>query len=355
MARKIIFFLCIGIGLFCLTTAHADEPDENDLKLESGVFYTIQKGDTLWDISELFFDSAWIWPDLWEKNKDIANPHWIYPNNRIRIYGREGQMEPPKPGPKIKAPVGAALVGAAASVAPPPPLSPGGASYDYFGVNMVGFIRKKPVIPSATVFKVKDGWVMASDRDLVYVRPERGGQGELEKGKRYTVYRNLGRVKDPETKKIIGIQHYIVGVVEIIRTEPKYSIGKIVKSFRHIEVDDLLMPYDERSPKITLTEGIPGFRGKIIGTEEHLELFAHRDVVFVDKGRNDGVEIGQQYSAYYQDEEFVDAEREQAVLLAPVNFGKILIVRTEETTSTAVVTKTHKAIEPGDKVHTPLR
>ena len=47
--------------------------------------YTIQKGDTLWDLSQKFLNSPWYWPKIWSLNPGIENPHWIYPGNRIRV------------------------------------------------------------------------------------------------------------------------------------------------------------------------------------------------------------------------------------------------------------------------------
>ena len=57
---------------------------------ESGYYYTVQKGDTLWDLSERFADSPWLWPDLWSYNDQISNPLWIYPGERIRLFYHKG-------------------------------------------------------------------------------------------------------------------------------------------------------------------------------------------------------------------------------------------------------------------------
>jgi len=76
-------------------------------------------------------------------------------------------------------------------------------------------------------------------------------------------------------------------------------------------------------------------------------------VVFMDKGRQEGVKVGQSYSIYYQEEEYPDPKEKESILLSPVDFGKILVLRTEETTATALVTMAQKAIEPGATIRTP--
>jgi len=55
------------------------------LKKNYSEVYIIQKGDTLWDISDKFLDSPWYWPKIWEMNKYITNPHWIYPGNELKF------------------------------------------------------------------------------------------------------------------------------------------------------------------------------------------------------------------------------------------------------------------------------
>lgn len=39
--------------------------------------YTIQPGDTLWDISVTFFGNGHYWPKVWQMNDEITNPHMI--------------------------------------------------------------------------------------------------------------------------------------------------------------------------------------------------------------------------------------------------------------------------------------
>ena len=338
MVFQIIVCFCVAIsaGSMRPVCVHSEEPAEKRLKLQSGVHYTIEKGDTLWDLSEHFYDSPWVWPDLWEKNQQIPNPHWIYPGERIRLLSREKletTVQPaPQPGPAME---------------PEPPEPP---YYSYPAINSVGFIRKKPVSPSGAIFKVREDKVMISQRDLVYVRPI--GKMAFEPGDRFIVFRTFKPLKDEDANTLIGVQHYILGVVEITEVEPKFSPARVLQSFRHIELNDLLMPYEPRSPKITLTESKEGLKGKIIAAEEHQGIFADT-VVFIDRGSKDGVKVGQSYSIYYQEKVRIDPKTEEDIVLPPVDYARIIILRAEDTTATALITKAEKAVHPGAKIHAP--
>jgi len=56
--------------------------------------YVIKKGDTLWDLSEKYLDDPYQWPDLWQRNQYITNPHLIYPGNALRLEGGPGYARP---------------------------------------------------------------------------------------------------------------------------------------------------------------------------------------------------------------------------------------------------------------------
>ena len=53
--------------------------------------YTVQEGDTLWEIAAKFLDSPWRWPELWDRNAYISNPDLIYPGDRLRLRLVDGQ------------------------------------------------------------------------------------------------------------------------------------------------------------------------------------------------------------------------------------------------------------------------
>jgi len=337
-----ILSLCVTVAGQWLSpvAAWAEERQDKTYPLDAGLYYTIKKGDTLWDLSQHFFDSPWIWPDLWEKNQQIPNPHWIYPGNRIRIYNREGleTVEIPRT-PALEAPTAAS---------PDEKQEP---SYFYYpAIDSVGFVRKTPLTSYGTITKVIIVKELISEWDMVYVRPGKNATFKL--GDRFTIYRTLEAVRDPVTDARLGVQYYIVGVLEIIEVAQPYSTAKVIKSYRHIEDDDLLIPYKARSSKIAISDSQKPFDGKIVGVEEARELVADQDLVFIDKGQKDGIKIGQYYSVYYQPE-VLDEKDQTKALLPPSDVGRILVLHVEETTATALVTATKKVIEVGEKLRTP--
>ncbi len=139
-----------GLFIFCLiflttfqaaafeTGTHQNTPSvEFDPDSDSGFYYTIQKGDTLWDLSQKFYHSQWDWPGLWEMNQDIKNPHWIYPGNKIRLFLKKETAGYQK-APEVR------------------PVTDVDPSFVFSGMDYTGFIRKTAVPALGTITREKN-------------------------------------------------------------------------------------------------------------------------------------------------------------------------------------------------------
>src|SRR6478609_8403779 len=52
--------------------------------------HLVQRGDTLWDLCNRYYQNPWAWPKVWSYNPQIANPHWIYPGDQLRLTSATG-------------------------------------------------------------------------------------------------------------------------------------------------------------------------------------------------------------------------------------------------------------------------
>jgi LysM domain len=336
---QVMTVLCILAAMIIFPVNLFGQETTKTVEQETGFYYTVHKGDTLWGLSSRFSDNPWLWPDLWSENRQISNPHWIYPGERIRLFHLKGVktfakknlVENPS---KAEEPAKEMLY------------------YFYSPINRIGFIRKHPITPYGTIFKVRDDKDLISVGDTVYIRPDAGHS--LVPGTRYTVYRALPPIVDQQTKALIGTQHYLTGVVEIEKKEPKFVVAMVVHSYRTIAVNDLLMPYKKRSPRIALVQSKTGLTGEIIGSEEREDNMGDHSVAFIDKGDQDGIKIGQSYSIYYQEQGNPGGSSNENISLTPVVYGSVLVLHTEKSTSTVLITQAEQSVHPGTKIESPV-
>jgi len=304
--------------------------EDHITRTETGFYYTIQKGDTLWDLSRQFSDSPWVWPDMWSRNNpQILNPHRIYPGQKILIYKKDWagaeNMERPSP----------------------PPMKSHNRAFSE--IDRVGFIKPTAVPHYGTIFKSKDDLALIDQGTMVYIYPEPGAPA-LTVGGQYTLFRTFDRITSPKTKEIIGVQHLLTGVLEITSVEPEFAIGNVIASYRDILINDRLMPYVQRNADIPVRPGVAGLSGLVIKPEEEEVLIGENAIIFIDKGENDGVLPGQEYAIFLQESARPNPDEIRQVTLAPLHIGKLMVLHTEAATSTVLVTNSKEQILSGNIV-----
>lgn len=359
----------------------AEAQPEDEVDSQSGVYYTVKKGDTLWDLSRRFSNDSWQWPGMWGNNEQLTNPHRIYPGQRIKLFSRSDieqvkkleeevvveevpELVEPEETEKVVETVDTLEIEPTPETVTKEEAPINLPFYHYSRINSVGFMKKKAFDSHGYIFKVKGiGKLMLSKGDEVYIKESKGIS--LTPGAKYHTYETNSpsfikkklkenKIFGSDTKKTaVGTQHVLTGVVEIIGKKSGYAIAKIIKSYRTVRLKNFVMPYVKRSPDITLSASVEGLSGQIISADDQQGMFGDNSIVFVDKGSSSGMKTGQMYNIYYPEEkdsaEFIGGDK----LFIPVDFASFIVLHTEEHTSTVFIISSYKSISPGDRWHYP--
>ena len=120
--KKICSGLLVLLAAWFVSLVHAQVALRSDYPST----YTVVQGDTLWDISGLYLNSPWLWPEIWQVNPQVANPHLIYPGDILTMIYIDGRPRlvvnrgPMKLSPSIRtSPLGAAIPAIPADAAVP--------------------------------------------------------------------------------------------------------------------------------------------------------------------------------------------------------------------------------------------
>lgn len=207
-----------------------------------GIVHTVVPGDTLWDLSAKYMGSPWRWKEIWELNRFVTNPHYVYPGIRIVIVPsgpREAALLVEPPG--IAEPVAAAMA--------PPPSAAGAAARDaYLDLPAVDMIRAGQFVAErprgiGKIVGGKDPKVGFSTDDTVFLALDR----QVPAGQLLAVYRVRGPLDVDGRHVRSGYVKYLVGVVQVGPVEDGRPTAKVRDSFIDLTREDLI---SEELPEI---------------------------------------------------------------------------------------------------------
>lgn len=313
--------------------------------------YTVIKGDTLWDISGKFLEHPWQWPELWRNNPHIQNPHWIYPGDtlyfsyvngepRLSLTPGEGYGESPNLVPHIRE----------SAIEQAVPMIPVDAIAQFLSSPKVMSAEEMALSPYVLDFA--DEHLIAGNGDRVYVRAI-----ENPVGLGYTVYRQGKPYISPETQEILGYEaQYIADTM--IETAGDPATLRITKSASEVRRGDRLMPSAEGEMALNYFPRPPEHqvRGSIIRVMGGVSQIGQHNIVVIDKGKADGLEVGHTLDIYKRGRIVTDriqSDEAVQVKLPDELAGVLMIFRPFERVSYALVMKATAAIHVLDRVQTP--
>lgn len=319
------FFASVILALL-LSNAHGEEVTLNPKHPNS---YVVVKGDTLWDIAGRFLSRPWQWPAIWKVNPQIENPNLIYPGDIISLSYENGSpiLNLTRGGLQhlggrdFKAFPGVREYEHDNAI-PPIPLD---AIQQFLSRPRV--VSEREIEQAAYVVGSQDSHLASGVGGRIYIRAlEQLGAAK------YSVFRPGGPYRDPDTNAILGYEALHVGDVSIEKLGDP-ATGVLTWTNREVLDGDRVMPQEQQE----YLEFIPhapaaAIDGKIISVIDGVSQIGQFNVVVLNKGSADGLEPGH-VLAIHQAGEIIDDQLGTAMAAKKRNEE---LLRAEEENPSAV-------------------
>lgn len=350
--------------------------------------YVVRKGDTLWSISARFLQKPWQWPQIWQDNPQVRNPHLIYPGDELVLSGNRVGHGSGSIGPHARATdLGEAIA--------PIPLS-----------DLKQWLKNTRIVGeddyknAPHVVGIEENRLRGTTGQLVYVRGL-----DAQPGQKLALVRPLGRyydmppVADGEPREVyrqapdardgrpamlwrhgpieytwrgrvrfLGYEMIDFGTVEVTRSGEVSSALVTYSDFEARPGDYLLpiedKPYDAQYLPHPPTQVPDNMR--VIAFSDALNAVGPLQVVALSRGSADGIENGQTFSMYHPGERVVDSTdypddslrkflnpRKSKATLPPEFIGHVMVFRTFNRVSYGLVMDAVKPLRVGDFLHDP--
>ncbi|MSP59366.1 MAG: LysM peptidoglycan-binding domain-containing protein [Myxococcales bacterium] len=302
--------------------------------------HSVRKGDTLWDISNSYFRNPWYWPKLWSFNPLITNPHWIYPNDLVRLYP-PGQASPDMPKPATQDTPETPRLTAAARPAP-----------TGITLRQNGFVDRGELDAAASIVGSREEKIMLATLDEAYI--EFRADRPLKNGERYTIYRVLNEVKHPEDGRVLGSIVEIMGEVEVRGiTEGRMARGVILDAIEPIERGYRVGPLRRQFKLVDPQPCKVDLDAVVVETLRPTQLVGGETLIFLDRGRADQLEVGNRLVAVrrgdgYQPLRSVRDGEDRRFPREVV--AEVLVVDVRDRTAAGIVIRTIKEVRIGERL-----
>jgi len=330
---KILFFVFISCNSYMLAFG---ETDYNQKDVQYNACYTVKDGDNLWELSNRFKNSEWLWSESKNKRSNL-----IYPGQKIFVSLK-------KDFKSYKSPRGDLYKKTEHNYTLNKTRTSNSLYYKYLSIDQVGFITKDTISYVGKVYGGENKQVLIGWNQNIYIKPYRNHF--FKEGQIYLILRAYKSVLFK--KQNFGINYLPMGLVEINGLKPRYVKARVVKSFRPIQNDDMVVIYEQKDPDIEIITDVPYLKANIISSDFDSHMVSENDIVYINKGQSDGVKIGQVFSIYKNTQKEMHKSRRQ-VHIDPANSypcGNLLILSTKRYTSTGIINSALEEIVLSDEL-----
>ena len=307
--------------------------------------YTVQEGDTLWDIAATFLKDPWYWPEIWYINPEIVNPHLIYPGDVLGLVYVEGRQ--------MVAPIRASSI-RLSPTARATPLTEAVTSVAYEDIaaflSTGAVLQRDQVDQLPYLLATRGDHLVAAAGNTVYIR--RNSSNEL--GQRFNIVKVGDELVDPDTNRVIGYQGQIVGAGTLRRGGDPATLA-VTESSQEATQGDLLIPLDTDLPLNFYPKAPSGqVEGRIISVVGGVSQIGQFMVVVLNRGSGHGLAVGDVLTVFQDGPEVVDHVAGGKVKLPDESAGTVMVFKTFGDISYALVMEATRAIHKYDHVRNPI-
>lgn len=292
--------------------------------------YTIKKGDTLWDISEEKIKDPFQWQKIWKANPHIKNPHLIFPDQKLNIPDELTKKEEIKEDKAVASKKSEAIQ--PVRITPKKiPVREGKYLVSREILLHSGFIADTVTAVGKISGSPQNANILGRG-DYVYIDTDKPADINNE----FYIVSRLEKINHPITKNLVGHLVRIKGIMKITGEDNGNKRALILESYEDIAPNDMLAPfYDIEVPIEPLKERRPDINGIIVKLWNNYNLIGARDIVYLDKGAKDGIEIGDVFA-------IISSEKPHTAV------GTAQIISIKDKTSVALLKKAVGEIKTGD-------
>lgn len=335
------------IAFFMLAIAvPAQAQDENILVDNYPQRYTVVDGDTLWDISHKFLQDPWRWPELWQGNPQVENPDLIYPGDVLVLTFIDGK------------PVLRSLRRETVKLSPTaissdfldaiPPIDPR-AIQAYLNSPLV--TDEEELMKAGYIVEGVDKRLLMGKYDQFYARGI-----DDQSFDEYRIFRPGREFIDPVSKEHLGWEATHVGDARMLKVGDPSRLS-ILSTHMDVAIRDRLRP-------IEMKNGLPFFypkppsnnsiRGAILEMPNRSTEIGALTVVALNLGERENVEPGDVFRILSKSELRKDPVTRETYRLPEEKIGLLMVFRTFDKVSYAIITNSSRQVSPLDIVVSPF-
>jgi LysM repeat protein len=306
--------------------------------------HTVRQGDTLWDLARQYRGDPFLWPDIYRMNTSVVeDPHWIYPGEILRLSGTEAvasvpaEDTPAPPAAEVSEPAVEAPVADAVAESPvvnTPAEEPTPASLASLTAPQPGDEESEPLFGPRTYETMHESLKAYNNQPYRALRrSEFYSSGFLTEKQKLPFGKVLGPVLPPQIRamaqnsnamlyttiavaapkgasyqvgdsllvaqvgrEIDDYGHVVLpgGMVQITDTANGRYLASVIAVYGPIRAGQVVLPLEKFGEPggAKATPVSDGIRARLLGGSGRQDLKAPQMVVFLDKGRKDGVAPG---------------------------------------------------------------